>query len=160
MSDAATIAGPTVKPLDPVDDEAAAAILAACDPDGSVARGRAWVRAARGDADSTLLGVFADGELVGVYVLQRVTMMNEIPLLAIAPEHRRKGLGRMCLYDALLRSGRRPLVVQADDATLPFFKAVGFKLVGKRKGPGGAPRYRLGWHAPMPNPNRPGENIC
>ena len=157
---AATLAGPTVRPLDPVDDEAAAVLLAACDPDGSVARGRAWVAVARRDPDSTLLGVFIEGALVGAYVLQKAHLMNQIALLAIAPQHRRRGHGRMCLYDALLRSGRRPLVVEADEAALPFFTAVGFKLVGKRKGPDGAPRFRLGWHAPMPHPARPGETVC
>jgi GNAT superfamily N-acetyltransferase len=160
MNETTTFAGPTVKPLDPEYDAEAAAILAACAGDGSREQGSVMVHAARTDPASSLFGVFADGRLVGVYVMRRATMSNEIALLAITPEHRRRGYGRMCLHDALLRSGRRPLVVEADDAMLPFYKAVGFKLVGKRKGPDGAPRYRLGWHAPMPHPEQPGKVIC
>jgi hypothetical protein len=61
----------------------------------------------------------------------------------------------MCLYDALLRSGKRPVVVECDERCFPFFRAVGFKLVGKRKTADGSARYRLGWHAPRPK--APGE---
>jgi hypothetical protein len=93
--------------------------------------------------------------------MRKVQLANEINYLAIAPGHERRGHGKMCLYDALLRSGRRPLVVEADDGSVDFFKACGFKLVGKRKGPDGAPRYRLGWHAPIPKPGgAPGEVVC
>jgi ribosomal protein S18 acetylase RimI-like enzyme len=160
MSETATIAGPTVKPLGPEHDDAAAAILAACAPDGTIDGGRLLVSAARTDPASSLFGVFVDGELAGVYVMRRAHLMNEIDLVAIAPEHRRRGHGRMCLYDALLRSGRRPLVVEASEATRPIYKAIGFKLVGKRKAADGSPRFRMGWHAPMPDPRNPGKAIC
>ena len=59
----------------------------------------------------------------------------------------------MCLHDALLRSGKRPLVIGVDEAALPFAKAVGFKMVGRLKRPDGTVRYRMGWHAPMPQPD-------
>jgi ribosomal protein S18 acetylase RimI-like enzyme len=161
MSDTVTTSGPTVKALDPAFDEDAAIIIAACTVEGTVERGRAVVHEARSDPKSELFGLFVDGRLVGAYVLRKATMMNEIPFLAIAPEHRRQGHGRMCLFDALLRSGKRPLVVETDDEALPFYKAVGFKMVGKRKGPDGSPRYRLGWHAPIPKPGgAPGEVVC
>lgn len=156
-----TAMSPTLTTLDPSFDTEAAAILAACTEERTVEQGRVVLDAARMDPKSTVHGLFADGRLAGVYVLRRATMMNEIPYLAIAEAERRRGHGRMCLFDALLRSGKRPLVVEADDQTLPFYKAVGFKLVGKRKGPNGAPRYRLGWHAPLPRPDgTPGEARC
>lgn len=161
MTETATIAGPTVKTLDPAFDEAAARILAAATFEGTPERGRAVVDEARGDEQSALYGLFVDGELAGAYVLRKATMMNEISHLAIAEGQRRRGHGRMCLFDALLRSGKRPLVVETDDDALGFYKRVGFKLVGKRKHPSGAVRYRLGWHAPLPKPDgTPGTEPC
>jgi GNAT superfamily N-acetyltransferase len=162
-----TEAGPTngittsVKSLDPAFDEGAAKILAACTFEGTTERGRAVVVEARSNPNSSLFGLFIDGELAGAYVLRKATMMNEIPFLAVAAEHRRHGHGRMCLFDALLRSGKRPLVVETGEETLPFYKAVGFKMVGKRKRPDGSARYRLGWHAPLPKPDgSPGDAPC
>jgi ribosomal protein S18 acetylase RimI-like enzyme len=161
MTESTTIPGPTVKPLDPSFDEEAAVILSACTPEGTVEQGRAVINNARVDPDSSLFGLFVDGRLEGAYVLRKATMMNEIPFLAVATEHRRHGHGRMCLFDALLRSGKRPLVVETGEETLPFYKAVGFKMVGKRKGPDGSARYRLGWHAPLPKADgTPGEAPC
>lgn len=160
MSDTATLAGPSVMPLEPAFDDEAAAILDACARPGMAGHGRQLVAATRADPASTLHGVFADGKLAGLYVLRKAHLMNEIALLAIAPAYRRRGHGKMCLYDALLRSGRRPLVVEADESSLAFFKKVGFKMVGKRKGPDGVARYRLGWHAPIPHPDGSGKAIC
>lgn len=160
MSETTTLAGPSVKPLESEFDDEAAAILAACSGEGSSERGRQLVAAARTDPAASLFGVFAEGRLAGVYVLRKANLMNEVALLAVAPEQRRRGHGRMCLYDALLRSGRRPLVVETDDESLAFYKRVGFKIVGKRKGPDGTPRYRLGWHAPMPHPDGSGKVVC
>jgi ribosomal protein S18 acetylase RimI-like enzyme len=89
-------------------------------------------------------------ELVAVYATKKISMALEVVALAVAENRRRQGHGRACLRDALRRAGRRPLVVETDDEGLPFYKAVGLKVVGRRKGPGGTPRYRLGWHAPRP----------
>ncbi|MGB3329397.1 MAG: hypothetical protein WBA46_10615, partial [Thermomicrobiales bacterium] len=52
------------------------------------------------------------------------------------------------LTDALRRSGKRPLTAETDEDGLPFYKACGFKLVGRRVHPSGTVRYRIGWHAP------------
>src|SRR4051812_2787709 len=133
-------------------DESAAAILAPATGAGTVERAREVIAEARTDPDTELLGLNIDGELAGLYLLHKVTLMNEITHLAIAERFQRQGYGRSCLFDALLRSGRRPLVVETDDDALGFYKRVGFKLVGKRKHPSGAIRYRLGWHAPLPEP--------
>jgi ribosomal protein S18 acetylase RimI-like enzyme len=98
-----------------------------------------------------------DGRVVGGYVMTQIPMANEIVLLAINPEYRRRGLGRMCCMDALFRSGTRPLVLTANDESVDFAKTVGFKIVGKRKQPDGTMLTRLGWHAPRPksDPNAP-----
>lgn len=134
--------------LDPARDDAAAAILAAAS--STVECARAVLAEARADPDASIYGVTANGDLVAAYILWKVGLANEIRPLAVAAGHRRQGHGRACLYDALLRSGRRPLVVETDEETLAFYKRCGFKLVGKRRRPDGTMRYRLGWHAPLP----------
>lgn len=138
--------------LDPSHDEDAAAILAACTAEGTIERGREILDGARGDSACEIYGLFEGEELAAVYVLKKVSFANEIAYLAVREDRRRRGHGRACLHDALFRSGRRPITVEADDRTVGFYKACGFKLVGKRTGPGGATRYRLGWHAPRPRP--------
>jgi ribosomal protein S18 acetylase RimI-like enzyme len=154
VTDADTVAPAAVSiaPLDPKRDDVAAAVLASTMGEGTIERGRAVIAEARNDPDAAVYGLIVDAELAAVYVLRKVTLMNEIACLAVAEGHRRRGHGRACLYDALLRSGRRPLVVETDDDAVGFYKACGFKLVGKRKRPDGTVRYRLGWHAPLPKP--------
>ncbi|MDQ3655818.1 MAG: GNAT family N-acetyltransferase, partial [Chloroflexota bacterium] len=95
-----------------------------------------------------LYGAFIGHEMVAAYGIRRDGMSNEIPIIAVRRDHRRRGIGRALLQDALRRSGKRPLVVETDDEGLPFYKACGFKLFGKRPHPSGTVRYRLGWHAP------------
>jgi len=138
----APISPAAFQPLDSARDAEAAAWLGA--------EGAVTLAAFRADPDAELVGLARDGRLVAWYALRRVRLMNELPALAVAPDLRRQGFGRACLQDALRRSGKRPLVVEADEASRPFFVAVGFKMVGKRKGADGAWRYRLGWHAPRP----------
>jgi len=96
-----------------------------------------------------------DDEPVAVVAMRKANMANEIALLVVAPDYRRQGLARRCLSDALRRSGRRPLVVEADEACTEFYKSVGFKIVGRRPSPDGGFRYRLGWHAPRPKTSNP-----
>lgn len=143
---------PVIRAL-PADQLApAAGVLAAC-LGGDVDAARARLAAAAAEEDTSVLAAWQADELVAVYVLEKVGFSNEVTAIAVSPEHRRRGIGRMCLYDALLRSGKRPLVIGVDEGTLPFVKAVGFKMVGRLKRPDGSVRYRMGWHAPMPQPN-------
>jgi ribosomal protein S18 acetylase RimI-like enzyme len=160
MTDTELDVATSVVVLDPGLDDRAADLLSRCPALGQPDRAIEAISSARADEASSLYGVVQDGELVGAYLLRKVTMSNEIVYLAIAPKYERRGLGKMCLFDALFRSGKRPLVVEADDSNLAFFKQSGFKLVGKRKGADGSPRYRLGWHAPIPKPGEPGKVIC
>ena len=134
--------------LAPAHDDQAASILAPCTPDGNAAT----LAALRADPDTALYGAFAGDDLVALYALRTPGLTVELTLLVVAPAHRRRGHGRACLDDALRRAGKRPLVAETDAATLPFYTAAGFKLVGKRRHPSGALRYRLGWHAPRPSP--------
>lgn len=150
----------SVSALDPALDEAAAELFARCPAIDSTAVARAMIAAARADDRESLFGLVHEGRLAGVYLLRHASMSNEIALLAVAPDLDRRGFGKMSLYDALFRSGKRPLVAEADETNLGFFKQCGFKLVGKRRAPDGAARYRLGWHAPIPKPDNPGETIC
>jgi len=109
------------------------------------------------DKQPQAFAVTLDGRVVGGYLMIHIPMANEIVLLAIDPAYRRRGLGRMCCMDALFRSGKRPLVLTANDASVGFARTVGFKLVGKRKQADGSILTRLGWHAPRPksDPNAP-----
>ncbi len=141
-----------IGPLDPSQDDEAAAILAAATWEGTGSAGAAALAAARHDHDTVVRGATVDGELVAVYALRLAGASAELALLAVAPPHRRHGHGRACLTDALRRAGRRPLVVETDDDALAFYTAAGFKLIGKRRHPSGTVRYRLGWHAPRPAP--------
>lgn len=87
-------------------------------------------------------------ELVGVYGLRRDGLANDLAIIAVRPDRQRRGIGKLLLQDALRRSGKRPLAAQTPEATLGFFKACGFKLVGRRVQPSGAVHFRVGWHAP------------
>lgn len=109
------------------------------------------------DADVQLVGLSVDGKVIGGYLLLNAPASCEMVGLAIHPEHRRNGYGRMCCMDALFRAGKRPLVLTANDEAVPFAKAVGFKIVGKRKQADGTTLTRFGWHAPRPtsDPDNP-----
>lgn len=107
----------------------------------------------------TALAVFDGEEIVGGYLFETVPHANEILAMAVRPDVRRQGIGRLMCMDALFRSGKRPLVLTASDASVGFAKAVGFKMVGKRKQPDGSLLTRLGWHAPRPS-DAPGTGVC
>ena len=149
---AQTATSPVIRAIPADRAEAAAGVLAACfGGDRNAARAR--LDCALTEEGTTLLAAWEGDALVAVYVLEKVGFTNEVTAIAVAPAYRRRGIGRMCLYDALLRSAKRPLVIGVDEAALPFVKAVGFKMVGRLKRPEGSVRYRMGWHAPMPQPD-------
>ena len=138
----------SIDALDPAVDGSAGVVLADCTVERSPAAGRALLARLRADPDTSLYGLVFEDQALLVYALRRVPMSLELTHLAIAKPLRGQGLGRACLHDALVRAGTKPLVAETDDATLPFFKACGFKLFGKRRGADGSVRYRLGAHAP------------
>ena len=101
------------------------------------------------------------GQIVGFAALEIYSpKMSEIRSLAVLPEFRNRGVGRQLVQQCVARARQRQVLeVMAITSNEEFFKQCGFKLVGKRKGPDGSPRYRLGWHAPIPKPGEPGTVI-
>ncbi|HWV34691.1 MAG TPA: GNAT family N-acetyltransferase [Thermomicrobiales bacterium] len=137
-----------IRDLPAQDEDAAAVILAPATGAGTIEAAATSISELRAVPKSGLFGAYVDHDLVGVYGLQRDGMANVIAFLAVREDHRRRGIGRAMLQDALRRSGKRPLVAETDDDGLGFYKTCGFKLVGRRVHPSGTVRYRLGWHAP------------
>lgn len=137
-----------IRAVSPSEHERAAGILAPATGEGTAEAAAAVIERLLASEKAALYGAFIGCDLVAAYVIRRDGMSNEIPIIAVCEDHRRRGLGRALLQDALRRSGKRPLVVETDDEGLPFYKACGFKLFGKRPHPSGTVRYRLGWHAP------------
>ena len=114
--------------------------------------GAAMLAALRADENAEINGVTLNDQLVVLIVTRRVHLMNEVMALVVIPGFRGHGIGELALADAIRRAGKRPLVVEASESQRPYFLKRGFKLVGKRKGPDGAFRYRLGAHAPRKQP--------
>ncbi|MDQ3695201.1 MAG: GNAT family N-acetyltransferase [Chloroflexota bacterium] len=134
-----------IAPLDIAQDPAAARLLAGCVPEGSAAT---WLTELRATEGVDITGLEVAGELVGVSATRRVGMTMELTLLVVAAAARRRGHGKELLIEALLRAGRRPTVAEVREEDLPFYQAMRFKLVGRRRQPDGSFRYRLGWHPP------------
>ncbi|MEJ7839200.1 MAG: GNAT family N-acetyltransferase [Thermomicrobiales bacterium] len=130
------------------EEAAAASVLAPAVLAGTEEAAALRITELKAESKTVLYGGFVDQNMIAAYVLCRDGMANEISLIAVAENHRKRGIGRLLLQDALRRSGKRPLVAETDEDGLDFYKACGFKLVGRRKQPSGAFRYRIGWHAP------------
>lgn len=145
--------GFTLQPMTPAQRGDVARVLAAATGANTPEAGEAAIALAEaGGTDRVIVGTI-DGAVIGAYTLVRDGFANELKHIAVIPEQRTRGFGRVMIYDALRRCGRRPLTVETDDDALGFYKAVGFKMVGRRKHPSGAFRYRLGWHAPSATPS-------
>ncbi|MBA3377246.1 MAG: GNAT family N-acetyltransferase [Chloroflexota bacterium] len=140
--------GLEIRAISPSERDTVAAILAPATGAGTVEAATQAIDDLQAADKAALYGGFIRHELVAAYGIRRDGMSNEIPVIAVRADHRRRGIGRALLQDALRRSGKRPLLVETDDEGLPFYKACGFKLFGKRPQPSGRVRYRLGWHAP------------
>jgi GNAT superfamily N-acetyltransferase len=143
-----------VEVLDANLDEAISHDLVA-DIAGSTEEARKIVAALRADPSVTFYGIVKGDAPIAVIALRKASMANEVALLVVSPKHRGQGLAKRCLSDALRRSGRRPLSVEADEHCAEFYKDCGFKIIGRRPDPDGGFRYRLGWHAPRPRPADP-----
>ncbi|MBA2470284.1 MAG: GNAT family N-acetyltransferase [Chloroflexia bacterium] len=140
--------GLEIRAVSPSERDVAARILAPATGEGTAEAALTAIDELLATDKAALYGAFIGLEMVAAYGIKRDGMSNEIPIIAVREDHRRRGIGRALLQDALRRSGKRPLVVETDDEGLPFYKACGFKLFGKRPHPSGIVRYRLGWHAP------------
>lgn len=141
-----------LRPLAASDDALASTILAAATGEDTAEAAQIVIDRARTGGNDRVIGGWLNDQLIGAYTIERDGMANQVTVIAVAPEFRRRGFGKMMLLDALRRSGRRPLTAETDDDALGFYKACGFKMVGRRKHPSGVFRYRVGWHAPR-NPH-------
>ncbi|MFN8591001.1 MAG: GNAT family N-acetyltransferase [Thermomicrobiales bacterium] len=137
----------------PEHDAAAARILADCAALASVEGAATALAALRNDPEGELLGWVDNGQVIAVYGLRRGALNYDLLWLAVDPVWRGQRYGRSALVDALRRVGRKPLTVEADEATKGWFQQLGFRIVGRRPLSEGGARYRLGWYAPR----RPGE---
>lgn len=138
-------AGFEIRPISPSERPFVAAVI-----EGSSTPAReAAMRAEFDDLpDDQVLGGFREGVMVAATGLRRDGLSNDVAFLVVLPGERLRGIGRAMLHDALRRSGRRPLAAQVPEDILPFFKACGFKLVGRRPQPNGEIHFRVGWHTP------------
>lgn len=134
--------------LPPGLDGVAARFLADCPLIGDAEGAVAAIAALRGDADGEVYAWVEGETLVAVYGLRKRGLSFELLWLAVDPAWRGKRYGRSALVDALRRCGRKPMTVQADESLKGWFEDIGFRVVGRKRGPDGAMRYRLGWYAP------------
>jgi predicted N-acetyltransferase YhbS len=137
-----------IRAITPADHDATAALLRQLPGIDTDEAARALIQSILETPKAAMLVAFQHRELVAVYALRRDGLANDLAVIAVRPDKQRRGIGRLLLQDALRRSGKRPLAAQTPEATLGFFKACGFKLVGRRVQPSGAVHFRVGWHAP------------
>jgi ribosomal protein S18 acetylase RimI-like enzyme len=137
-----------IRAITPADHDTAAALLRQLPDIDTDEAARALIRSILETPKAAMLVAFQHRERVAVYALRRDGLANDLAVIAVRPDKQRRGIGRLLLQDALRRSGKRPLAAQTPEATLGFFKACGFKLVGRRVQPSGAVHFRVGWHAP------------
>jgi GNAT superfamily N-acetyltransferase len=126
----------------------AAMILADATAEGTQDAASRALDALAGTDGSAVFIAWLSGLPIAAYALTPAKMSVEMPLIAVRPEMRRKGIGTIIAQDAVRRAGHRPVVTETPEAVMPFFTAVGFKKFGRRTGPGGEVRWRVGWHTP------------
>lgn len=137
-----------VRLMEPGELDPVAALLADATHEGTAEAARRELEAHQSTPGSAVFIVTLSGDLAAAYILAPAQMSVEMTLFAVRRDLRRRGLGRTIMQDALRRAGHRPMVVETGEATMPFFTAIGFKKFGRRKGPNGELRYRVGWHTP------------
>lgn len=85
-----------------------------------------------------VLARFADGQAAGFSLQRSIADEAELLLLAVAPEYRRRGIGKM-LLDRFLGhardkgAGRVHLEVREGNPAVIMYRAAGFTLVGRRR---------------------------
>lgn len=137
-------------PLEPAFEAQAAAMLAEWGRFHGYADGEAFLRATQADDAADIRCVTVNDTLAILIITRQVKLMDELLALVVDPAYRGHELGKLALMDAVQRTGRRPLVVECPEAMRPYFLKQGFRMVGKRKGPDGTFRIRMGAHAPRP----------
>jgi len=139
-------------PPPPERDAELAGLLVRVLPGASPAGAAAFLAKLRADPAMEVYAAFAGEAPLALYVLRKVGVTSELVLVAAPPEaDPALGLEAAAVRDAGGRVGKRPLTVETTESALEWYKALGFKLVGRRKRPDGSWSYRLGWHAPRPD---------
>ncbi len=137
-----------VRLMQPEDRTLAAMLLADATPEGTEAAAAAIVAHHEANEGSAIFLVYLSGMPIAAFILAPAQMSIEMPLIAVRSEIRRRGIGTIIVQDAVRRAGNRPVVAETPESVLPFFTHVGFKKFGRRSGPDGAVRWRVGWHTP------------
>jgi GNAT superfamily N-acetyltransferase len=137
-----------VRLMGPEDRKLASMILADATPEGTEEAALDIIAEQEAIEGSAVFIAYLSGMPVAAFILAPAQMSVEMRLIAVREEIRGRGIGKIIALDALRRAGNRPVVAETPDAALPFFTAIGFKKFGRRKGPNGELRWRVGWHTP------------
>jgi hypothetical protein len=137
-----------IRLMEPQDRALAAMILADANPEGTEEAAARVIAQHEATEGSAIFLVYLNGLPIASFILAPAQMSIEMPLIAVRTEMRRRGIGTIIARDAVRRAGHRPVVTETPEALMPFFTHVGFKKFGRRKGPNGEVRYRVGWHTP------------
>ena len=91
----------------------------------------------RGDAD--LIGVMLEGRLVGYAITWTIMDQAELGNVAVTPDARQRGLGRVLIEAALARvqsRGARECFLEVRESNLVarrLYEALGFAVIGRRR---------------------------
>lgn len=144
-------------PLDPDREADAARLMVAALPDVSPEGAAGFFRVMAEDPGGAVHLASEEGRPVALYVLRKVGVTTELLMIAVDPAvDPARQLELAAVRDAAIRVGKRPLTVETSEQALAWYKALGFKVVGKRPRPDGTVSYRLGWHGPKPGQAAPG----
>ncbi len=132
------MSGYRLRPFEPRDVAAVAALEVACNPSPWSAEALAPY-AEGGDSKSGLVAEL-EGSVVGYLIASRAADEAEILQLGVAPSHRRRGIARILLRELFARlkasgTGAVYLEVRAGNAAaLALYASLGFVEAGVRKG--------------------------
>jgi len=89
-------------------------------------------------ASGICLAAFADGRLVGYLICSRYETVWHVMNIAVAPEHRRRGIARRLLGDLFERAGgdhaRYTLEVRRSNTeAIALYESEGFRVAGLRR---------------------------
>lgn len=137
-----------IRLMEPGDRTLAAMLLADATAEGTEEAAARVIDTYAATEGAAIFLVYLNGLPIAAFILAPARMSVELPLIAVRREMRRRGIGTILARDAVRRAGNRPVVSETPEALLPFFTHVGFKKFGRRTGPGGEVRWRVGWHTP------------
>lgn len=90
-------------------------------------------------ADADLIGAFSRGELVGYAITWTIMDQSELGNVAVSPDARRRGLGRLLVETALGRVRARGArecfleVRESNHAARDLYGNLGFEPIGRRR---------------------------